>query len=233
MPAAGRSTCSSAAASPRRSPAERSAPATGCPPSASSPGDRPQPRTVRKAVQSLVHSGQLVQRRGSGTFVAPRVERLEQALSLLTSFSEDMARRGKAARSIWLGRGIHAPTPEEVMALGLTATDRVARLERVRLADEVPLALESASLPSVDPARPGGGRDLALRGARAAQPAPRAGRAAHLGGQYRAARGGPARGRRPAPRCCGSSASPTCLRAGWSSSPVRSTGATPMISRRS
>ena len=38
--------------------------------------------TVRKAVEGLVGSGQLVQKRGSGTFVAARVERLEQALSL-------------------------------------------------------------------------------------------------------------------------------------------------------
>jgi GntR family transcriptional regulator len=102
--------------------------------------------TVRKAVHALVQTGQLVQRRGSGTFVAPRVERVEQALSLLTSFSEDMERRGKSVRSVWLSRAVHAPSPEEMMALGLTAHDRVARLERVRLADEVPLAIERASL---------------------------------------------------------------------------------------
>jgi GntR family transcriptional regulator len=102
--------------------------------------------TVRKAVGALVQAGRLVQRRGSGTFVAPRVERVEQALSLLTSFSEDMARRGKAVCSVWLARAVHAPSPEEMMALGLTAHDHVARLERVRLADEVPLAIERASL---------------------------------------------------------------------------------------
>lgn len=104
--------------------------------------------TVRKAVQALVASGQLVQRRGSGTYVAPRVERLEQALSLLTSFTEDMHRRGKVSRSVWLDRSIHAPAPEEMMVLGLKAHDRVARLARVRLADEVPLAIERASLPA-------------------------------------------------------------------------------------
>jgi GntR family transcriptional regulator len=102
--------------------------------------------TVRKAVQTLVEAGRLVQRRGSGTFVAPKLERVEQALSLLTSFSEDMARRGKAVRSVWLSRAVHPPSPEEMMALGLTAHDRVARLERVRLADDVPLAIERASL---------------------------------------------------------------------------------------
>ena len=103
---------------------------------------------MRKAVQSLVQAGRLVQRRGSGTFVAPRVERVEQALSLLTSFSEDMERRGKTVRSVWLSRALQAPSPDEMMALGLTAHDQVARLERVRLADEVPLAIERAALPA-------------------------------------------------------------------------------------
>src|SRR5690349_7772607 len=40
--------------------------------------------TVRKAVQDLVKGGILVQRRGSGTFVAPRLERVEQSLARVT-----------------------------------------------------------------------------------------------------------------------------------------------------
>lgn len=102
--------------------------------------------TVRKAVAGLVATGQMVQRHGSGTFVAARVERVEQALSLLTSFTEDMARRGKSVETVWLSRGLYSPSPEEVMALGLGAGDRVARLERVRRSDGVPLAIERASL---------------------------------------------------------------------------------------
>lgn len=73
---------------------------------------------------------------------------MERAPSLLASFSEDMARRGKAVRSVWLSRAIRAPAPEEVMALGLAAHNRVSRLERVRLADEAPLAIERASIPT-------------------------------------------------------------------------------------
>lgn len=103
--------------------------------------------TVRKAVEGLVATGTLVQRRGSGTFVAPPVERMEQALSLLTSFTEDMARRGKSVESHWISRKLEAPAPEEIMALGLGAGDHVARLERVRCSDAVPLAIEHASLP--------------------------------------------------------------------------------------
>lgn len=102
--------------------------------------------TVRKAIQELVSAGQLVQRRGSGTYVAQKVEKLEQALSLLTSFTEDMARRGRSVETRWISRRIDAPAPEEVMALGLGAGDRVTRLERVRCSDGVPLAIERAAL---------------------------------------------------------------------------------------
>ncbi|GLS86185.1 GntR family transcriptional regulator [Cypionkella aquatica] len=102
--------------------------------------------TVRKAIQSLVASGALVQRRGSGTFVAQPVVRLEQALSQLTSFTDDMARRGRQAQSIWLCRALFLPAPEEMMALGLGTDDRVARLERVRCTDGQPLAIERAAL---------------------------------------------------------------------------------------
>ncbi|MDW6026647.1 GntR family transcriptional regulator [Mesorhizobium sp. BAC0120] len=104
--------------------------------------------TVRKAVQDLVKGGILVQRHGSGTFVAPRVERVEQSLSLLTSFTEDMARRGMTVRSEWLDRGVYAPSPEEMMVLGLSSTDMVARISRLRIANDTPLAIERASLSS-------------------------------------------------------------------------------------
>ena len=121
--------------------------------------------TVRNAIQALVAGGQLVQRRGSGTFVAQKVERLEQALSLLTSFTEDMGRRGKTVDSHWISRRIDAPAPEEVMALGLGGEERVARLERVRRSDGVPLAIERASIPASilpDPAAVEGSLYLAL-----------------------------------------------------------------------
>lgn len=104
--------------------------------------------TVRKAVEGLVARGQLVQRRGSGTFVAPKVERMEQALSLLTSFTEDMARRGRPVESRWIARSLGASAPEEVMALGLGPGDRVARLERVRVSGDLPVALERTALPA-------------------------------------------------------------------------------------
>ena len=104
--------------------------------------------TVRKAVSQLVEDGVLEQRRGAGTFVRPARPKLEQSLSALVSFTEYMRQRGKTSSSRILRRGLFLPTPDEMMALGLSAADRVARVERLRFADDTPLALEWSSLPT-------------------------------------------------------------------------------------
>ncbi|HWA20450.1 MAG TPA: GntR family transcriptional regulator [Devosia sp.] len=104
--------------------------------------------TVRKAVQHLVDDGLLIRRHGSGTFVAPQTGRVEQSLSQLTSFAEDMARRGKDVSSEWLDRGIYSPSPEEMVTLGLSANDNVARVWRLRLSKGIPIAVERAALPA-------------------------------------------------------------------------------------
>ncbi|MFQ5623188.1 MAG: GntR family transcriptional regulator [Paracoccaceae bacterium] len=103
--------------------------------------------TVRKAVEPLVQKGLIIQRRGSGSFVAPKVQRVEQSLSRLTSFTEDMARRGMEVTSKWLERGLFMPSPQEVVTLGLGSGDSVARVARLRSAGGMPLAIERASLP--------------------------------------------------------------------------------------
>lgn len=103
--------------------------------------------TVRKAIAELVEKALVVQKQGSGSFVAPARPRVEQTLSRLTSFTEDMARRGFRSAVRWLERGLFLPSPEEALALGLGADDQVARLSRLRMADDRPMAIERASLP--------------------------------------------------------------------------------------
>ena len=104
--------------------------------------------TVRKAIQELADRGVIVQRQGSGSFVTgPTDRRVEQSLSRLTSFTEDMARRGMESTVTWLERGVFVPSPEEVVALALSSGDSVARLSRLRLANGRPMAIERASLP--------------------------------------------------------------------------------------
>ena len=105
--------------------------------------------TVRKAVRDLVRDGLLVQRHGSGTFVAKPTGRVEQPLSRLTSFTEDMVRRGWKSHSRLLERGLFSPSPEEIVALALAPGDEVVRIARLRLADGRPLAIERASISAV------------------------------------------------------------------------------------
>lgn len=102
--------------------------------------------TIRKAISQLVEEGLVIQRRGSGSYVASQTRRLEQSLSALTSFTEDMLRRGKVSSSETLNCGVFMPSPEEIVALGLPADGQVSRITRLRKADGVPLAIETSSL---------------------------------------------------------------------------------------
>jgi GntR family transcriptional regulator len=99
---------------------------------------------VRKAVQGLVKDGLLTQRHGAGNFVASPVE---QPLSRLTSFSEDMRARGMKPTVVWLERSRGLATPREAMALNLSPGTEVSRLHRLRRADDRPMAVEIATVP--------------------------------------------------------------------------------------
>ncbi|PTQ07822.1 GntR family transcriptional regulator [Sphingomonas oleivorans] len=95
--------------------------------------------TVRKALDGLVEEGLLTRRQGAGTFVKGVVEK---QFSKLTSFSEDMATRGRKVRTKWLSKSEGAVRPEEALTLGLSPGTRVFRFQRVRYADDMPMALE-------------------------------------------------------------------------------------------
>jgi GntR family transcriptional regulator len=107
--------------------------------------------TARKAIDQLVDQGLVVRRRGSGNYVAPRIE---QPLATLSSFSEQLEQRGYRPTSTWLRRDIMLATLEEQLALGLAHHSRVARLERLRLADGVAMAYEVTVIPATLLPRP-------------------------------------------------------------------------------
>ena len=102
--------------------------------------------TARKAIDLLCERGVLTRVRGSGTYITPK---LEQPLSRLSSFSEELSQRGAKAGSIWLSRELGAATPLEMLSLGLSPNMPVARLKRLRTADEIVMAIETSTIPAV------------------------------------------------------------------------------------
>lgn len=100
--------------------------------------------TVRRAIDDLAAAGFLTRRHGSKTEVASRIKK---SLSGLSSFSDDIRSRGMEPSAQWLSRKVTLPSPAEVMALGISPTEHLVRLERLRLADGIPIAIEKAAIP--------------------------------------------------------------------------------------
>jgi GntR family transcriptional regulator len=103
--------------------------------------------TVRQALQELAIEGHIVRQRGRGTFVAP--PKMTQTLQL-SSYTEDIQSKGLRPSSRLLDVGTVAATGEVAEHLQLTTDAPVLRLERLRLANNEPMAIETVHL---DPAR--------------------------------------------------------------------------------
>jgi GntR family transcriptional regulator len=100
--------------------------------------------TVRQALQELSNAGLVDRQRGKGTFVAARP--MHRSAGVFLSFTEEMARRGMTATSRLVSARIDAARPEEIADLRLAEGADVVRVERVRLADGVPIAFEDAAV---------------------------------------------------------------------------------------
>lgn len=97
--------------------------------------------TARKALDALVSNGLIVRRHGSGNYIAPLIE---QTSTRLVSFTEELKSRGYAPGTHWINRDVEVAKPEEAVALNLSSGQFVARLERLRLADDMPVAINAA-----------------------------------------------------------------------------------------
>ncbi len=102
--------------------------------------------TVRQALRHLRQENLIYHERGLGTFVSNR--KLDVHTRNLSGFSEEMASLGLVPSSRVLQLKRETPDERIVKDLDLEIGAEVFHLERLRLADDEPMAYESTFLPS-------------------------------------------------------------------------------------
>ena len=101
--------------------------------------------TVRAALDDLAREGYLVRRRGSGTYV--QQPKISQELTM-TSFSEDMRRRGMVPGSRTLSLTRQLAGARLGRFLHVSPGDEIVVVKRLRLADGVSMAIETLHIPA-------------------------------------------------------------------------------------
>ncbi|MFC7395462.1 GntR family transcriptional regulator [Scopulibacillus cellulosilyticus] len=102
--------------------------------------------TIRKAINELVQDDLLVRKRGKGTFVAePKIER---KLVNVASFTERMQSRGIRAGARCIDVKVINADDKLSKKLRIPKKSEVVELVRLRLSNNVPVALERSYLPS-------------------------------------------------------------------------------------
>jgi GntR family transcriptional regulator len=100
--------------------------------------------TIRQAIDYLERQGFIYREHGRGTFVSP--QKLQKGAQELTSFSEDLLRRG-----IRPGQNIEniefiIPPPNILQRLELPPGSKVLCVQRIRLGDDIPIGLQTSYL---------------------------------------------------------------------------------------
>jgi GntR family transcriptional regulator len=101
--------------------------------------------TVRKAFSTLLQEGLVRSIVGKGTYVAEVP--LHEDLRPLSSFSDDLARRGMTYESQVLNATILPADDTAANRLQIPRGAEVVSLERLRLANDLPIAIQYAVLP--------------------------------------------------------------------------------------
>jgi GntR family transcriptional regulator len=100
--------------------------------------------TVRQVLDMLVKEGLIYRQRGRGSFVAHPT--LEQSMTRIVSFTEDMLQRGFNPGTQVLSASL-IPADEDVAEkLNITPGEQLACLRRLRLADGEPMSIEESYL---------------------------------------------------------------------------------------
>ncbi len=101
--------------------------------------------TIRQALAALVHEGLIERKRGKGSWVVE--PRIDQQLSELTGFVEDMLSRGLEPEARVISAEVTSADVVVAEELGIPEGSKAVRIERVRLADGRPILFDVSHLP--------------------------------------------------------------------------------------
>jgi len=101
--------------------------------------------TVKQAMDVLANEGAIFRKKGIGTFVSET--KIDQTLSHLTNFTLDMTSKGMIPGSRTLMVEVCEASKEIREIFGFTGGEKVLYIQRLRLANDLPMALEHVYLP--------------------------------------------------------------------------------------
>jgi len=101
--------------------------------------------TVRRALDSLMQEGYIYKVQGKGSFVT--VKKTDMQLNRLQGFSEEMRSLGLAPSTDLIHIETQSPTQMVANALGITLSQKIYCITRLRKADDIPIAIERVHIP--------------------------------------------------------------------------------------
>ena len=100
--------------------------------------------TVRQVLDKLVNDGLIYRQRGRGSFVSHPT--LEQSMTRIVSFTEDMRQRGFTPGTQVIAADLLPAEHEIASRLDVPVGEQLVRLRRLRMADGEPMSIEESYL---------------------------------------------------------------------------------------
>ena len=100
--------------------------------------------TARQVLNRLSEEKFIFRERGKGTIVAEPC--LEQSLSKIVSFTDEMQRRGLKPETILLSQEIVKPSDKQIVGLKINKDTDLVCIKRLRLGDNIPICIEESYL---------------------------------------------------------------------------------------